>query len=276
MFHILSGVPTMMKWVIALFAVLVQLSCASALKKQCQTTNWFQHGQAVAMSGRRLDADDLASRCESEGVHASAADLDLGFKSGMQNYCKPEIVYATGRDGQFFTDDFCDPNQMRLLKQKHTEGVKEFCQAENGYSVGAAGKVYNKICPGAMEKAWLPRYKKGRKVYLGNEVLSRERQINDLETDISQYERQRLEKSHELSMLSANSKRQQFVTKINPDGSKTTELQTIEDPNIQTQLNNVRWDMNSIERRIETSRSEQKKLRDQMFELKKEQSSLEE
>ncbi|HEX4925333.1 MAG TPA: hypothetical protein VFV50_14660, partial [Bdellovibrionales bacterium] len=87
---------------------------------------------------------------------------------------------------------------------------------------------------------------------------------------------ERRRKSHELSLLLSAPKRQEFVTKTNADGSHSTELRTVEDPNLENQKRNMQWDLDSLDRKIVQSRNEQKKLRDEMFDLKKEQAALEE
>jgi hypothetical protein len=255
---------------------LIHLSCASALKKECKATNWFEHGQKVAMSGKRLSADDFAARCEGEGVHANSADLDLGWKSGNQNYCKPEVVYSTGRNGQFFTEEFCEPNELRRLKVRHAEGVKEYCQPENAYSVGANGVVYNNICPKEMEKNFLAKYRKGRKTFLGNEILKREKQIMDLDNDISVMDQKRRSRSTDLMMLANRGPRTELVSVTNPDGTISTQVRQVEDPAVEQQKRDAQWDINSYERKIDGARAEQKKLRTESFDLKKEQNSLEE
>ncbi|MEQ1877753.1 MAG: DUF2799 domain-containing protein [Bdellovibrionia bacterium] len=263
----------MIRWLVLPVGFLL-LSCASALKKQCEGTNWFQHGYNVAMSGKRLTGDQFSGQCEKEGVHPNANQLDVGFKAGMANYCKEEIVYATGKEGQFFSDDFCDPGMLRVLRAKHAQGVAEFCETDNGYAFGASGKTYNQICPKTQEKPFLVQYRKGRKVFLSNEISRREKQIVDLDGEIATLSSQRMRKNSELMFLEARPKRQEYVTKVNPDGSKSVEVKTVEDPDVESGKRNLQWDLNSLDRKIEDGRNDQKKMRTEIFDLKKEQGTL--
>ena len=56
------------------------VSCASYFtKRDCNKTNWFAHGQKVALRGQRVDADDYVKQCERVEANINYADMDLGF-----------------------------------------------------------------------------------------------------------------------------------------------------------------------------------------------------
>src|SRR5690606_34111458 len=98
-----------MKSKILVLSTLVLLaSCASELKRRCQGTNWFEYGQSVALSGKRLNADNFAAQCKKENVEVDEAQLDVGFKAGMGRYCTAAGATDTGRKGDVFNDDLCD------------------------------------------------------------------------------------------------------------------------------------------------------------------------
>src|SRR5690606_32054551 len=103
---------------------------------------------------------------------------------GMANYCRPEVVYATGKKGEFFNPELCGGSNLSLLGQKHREGVNVFCQQDNGYSFGASGKKYNQICPKELESAFLTEYRRGRKVYLDELILQKQQQLNQKEREL--------------------------------------------------------------------------------------------
>lgn len=69
-------------------------------RKECERTNWFQHGYDVAMKGKRLDADEHVKTCQSVEAKMSWGDLDTGFKAGMAKYCTEDNVFAVGKSGK--------------------------------------------------------------------------------------------------------------------------------------------------------------------------------
>ncbi|MBK25725.1 MAG: hypothetical protein CME70_17130 [Halobacteriovorax sp.] len=51
-------------------------------------------------------------------------------------------------------------------------GIKSYCTPENGYRVGVEGKTYQKVCPIRMEKAFLAKYRLGKKIYDNIQTLN--------------------------------------------------------------------------------------------------------
>lgn len=175
-----------MKLIMLIFLALNLTACASYMtRKSCEATNWYDYGQKVAMEGRRLSGDQFILECyKAEGDVAESA-LDQGFKSGMERYCQPETVFQTGKAGNFFSTEMCTGQGMNVLLIKHRQGVLEFCQKSNGYSAGAKGKAYNKICPAQLEAQFMPEFNRGRKRYLATLVDENEKEISTLDRDLS-------------------------------------------------------------------------------------------
>ncbi len=62
------------------------------------------------------------------------------------------------------------------------KGVREYCEANNGYDVGVSGYGHNNVCPDDQREAFLAAYHDGRQLYLARS------EVNDLEQAISQRE----------------------------------------------------------------------------------------
>lgn len=250
-------------------------SCTSALKKQCESTNWFEHGYAVAMSGKPLNSDDLSRNCKKEDYPISESQLDLGFKAGMANYCKPEIVFETGKKGEKLNLEFCNPSEERKLTAKHQEGVAVFCDPSNGYPVGTSGRLYNNICPKNLEKPFLKEFTRGRKVYLAQSILEKEAQVNDLESSVSHHESEKNRLMLELATLPSGS----VTTRqsVYDPNTRSYHEQTVTqaDPNTESRRNSLKWDIDRENSSIRDIRSKQSTLRAQILEMKREKESIE-
>lgn len=179
-----------MKWmqrVLLIFFAFELVSCASYFKrKDCESTNWFQYGENVALEGRRLSGDQFITECFQADADVAEADLDRGFKSGLEKYCQPETIFQVGKNGNFFSTEMCVGENLTLLRSRHSAGVLEYCQRSNGYSAGAKGKAYNKICPASLEAGFLPEFNRGRRRYLQTLISDNDKQISGLEREINQ------------------------------------------------------------------------------------------
>lgn len=164
-------------------------ACASYFKrKQCEKTNWHDHGYNVAMSGKRLDADDFIKECQRVEAQFSFQEADQGFKDGMGKYCSLDGAFESGRVGKPFNFQMCDGLPMRSMKARFLEGTKIYCQTDNGYPVGASGASYENVCPKDMELSFLKEFRKGRKTYLGTFISEKEKEMADLQRDIDRRE----------------------------------------------------------------------------------------
>ncbi len=163
--------------------------CVSAFKKACENTNWYEHGKKVAMSGVRFNADSFAKKCEAEDVYVDYQAIDLGFKAGMSKYCKPETVFQTGKSGKEFNPDLCDGSNLKVLRAKHEAGVRVYCKPENAHRLGSSGAGFNKICPGDLEPEFIKKYSEGRKKYLSELAVQKEKELRLLRSQERQVNR---------------------------------------------------------------------------------------
>ncbi|AGH95970.1 DUF2799 domain-containing protein [Pseudobdellovibrio exovorus] len=222
-------------------------SCASYFKrKDCESTNWFDYGQKVALDGRRLTGDQFILECRQAEANISDSDLDRGFKSGLAKYCQPETIYQVGRNGQFFSSEMCIGENLTLLRTRHLEGVTAYCQKSNGYSAGSAGHPYNKICPSGLEPEFLKEFNRGRKRYLNVMITENDRQISSLEREISSAE-------SELRLRRLEMQRYQLSASQNEQAME--------------RYNSLSSQVRNLEYTVSNKRSEQNKLREQNRQL---------
>ncbi|MFN7904120.1 MAG: DUF2799 domain-containing protein [Pseudobdellovibrionaceae bacterium] len=246
-------------------------SCASLIKKSCESKNWYQHGYDLAMTGKRPAGDVIVEQCKKVET-ISESDLDRGFKAGMWDYCKPEIVRTKGKEGEFFNFDFCDPGQLGMLKQTHSSGVKEYCAVDNGFTAGAKGKPYNNICPKNAEKAFVKEFNKGRKSFLSARVKENKSRIEDLDKRSSDLAQQKMQTQIQLSYIPAPQTIRERT--LNPVNNMWEERTRTEDPNA-----NKRFELESKVRSLDQQAHEQKtesdKLKNETYQLEREVATFE-
>lgn len=264
-----------MKKYVLLISVGLLFGCASALKKQCESTNWFDHGFQFAMTGKRLNADPFIEQCKKEDVDVREAELDLGFKAGMQNYCKPEVVYITGKNGESLNIDFCDPSQAKILQKKHADGIEQYCQKDNGYSVGSSGKIYTQVCPKDLEANFLKEYRRGRKVYLGQTILNREQENNELERQANDLQSENQRKMHEMAMVPPNQVPHFWPSMSIADQSAEQQRVDRENTDLNYRRQNIQFEINENNNKIVNIRGKQTENRNQIFEMRKEKEAIE-
>jgi hypothetical protein len=229
-------------------------SCSSCgLKGQCEKTNWYQKGFDIAQTGERINNDSFTQSCRKEDYEVNESQLDVGFKAGMAHYCLPDVVFSTGKKGQFFTTDFCDPNELKTLNQKHKDGVAEFCKPESAYQFGAQGGVYNQICKNDNESQFLPEYQKGRKKYLSILISENENRISELNRDIDNLESSKGRTQSELNGLN-------FRGRVSADSKADLELQDRIN-SLNTQIRNYDYSISSKRKEMDQIRNTNSRLR---------------
>ncbi|MCB0366226.1 MAG: DUF2799 domain-containing protein [Bdellovibrionaceae bacterium] len=244
-------------------------SCASYfLRKECNKTNWFSHGQKVAMSGKRLDADDYVKSCQKVEAEIHWGNLDRGFKSGMDDYCKPQSAYGVGKKGENFNYDMCSSSDVPKLKTAYNKGIVAYCKPDNGYRVGAQGQAYQNVCVEQDEEAFLKRYYEGRKVYLTTQIENKEAEIKALDAKIAEGERERNNLTFRLRRVPLVQKK--AVTKAS---AGQQQLSPAEEAAIR-QREELTDDIRRVERSIKSARNQQDSLRKEIGSLKTERNSL--
>lgn len=239
------------------------VSCVSYFKrKDCEQINWYDYGQKIAMSGKRLEADQLLNDCRKVEAEIGESKLDLGYKSGRDRYCTMDEIYNTGKGGHSFSYELCDHLSRQKVKEKHLEGVLVFCKPDNAYAFGVKGGVYEKVCPENKELFFLKEYNRGRKIFLEASVKNNEIEIADLEKNIFQLYRDKEFKMMSLAHLPAL-----------PLNSKSDAKSTVVDP-YQQERNKLQNDVNSILVQIRAAESKKEKLKEENRQMRQEAMAL--
>jgi hypothetical protein len=174
-----------MKYILMAVVALNLVACASYFKrKECESTNWFEHGKGVALRGEWLNSDKLVGECRKVEAEMSESQLDLGFKNGMQKYCTADNSYKTGKNGDAFSRDLCEGPEINMLIGQYRKGINDYCAKTNGQTAGASGKKYQNVCPKELEPAFLVEYRKGRKRYVQSMIDTRQEDVRNLESKI--------------------------------------------------------------------------------------------
>ncbi len=244
-----------------LFLSIIQVSCTSYFtRKDCESKNWFDYGYQVAMSGKRLNSDDYLSACRKVDADIQEAQLDLGFKSGMSNYCKPDIVFASGKKGQFFNTEFCDPGQIKMLSTKHQEGVRVFCEPSSGFTFGSGGGVYNQICPKEGEEAFLKEYRRGRKRFLSASIGENQKRIQKIDSDVQLSTLHKSGVENDLKIIEAVQ-----LVRSNPVAPNNVETDPTE-----VKKRDLRTKINQYDNEIRSLNMNKSKLQEQIYSMEKE------
>lgn len=252
-------------------------SCASYFKrKECEKTNWFQHGQDVAMRGQNLENDPFLNQCRKVEADIGESALDQGFKKGRANYCEPQTVFITGKKGEPFSADMCDGGNLKVLRQKHLQGVREYCLPSNGETAGATGNPYKNVCPKDMESAFMPEFKKGRKKYLHAQVVSREGEVQDIDREIADLDRQRQRKMYELAAMgNGGSKTITRTRRVGPTGvSVQDQVSVTEDDSAKQARDELKREIDQLDWQIKQKRNAQSEVREQVRQLRAEMLTL--
>ena len=139
------------------FSVFPLIVSCSMLKRKCEKTNWFEYGKGVALTGKRLSADEFYNQCIEKEAEINEVSADQGFKQGLDIYCAPEAPYDYGKLGKPYNFKFCDHINISEMKSLHMKGLRVYCQPSNGYPEGIKGEAYNKLCPCLLYTSPSPR-----------------------------------------------------------------------------------------------------------------------
>lgn len=232
-----------------IFSTLFLSSCASYfVRKDCEKKNWYQIGYDAALRGDRISNDETVNTCRKAEAEISESQLDVGFKAGMSRYCQPDGVFQTGKNGDLFNTDFCEPGQISMLRKKHEDGLKAYCT--DGMTAGLSGKKYKNVCQPQQEKAFLPEYRKGRKKYLQGMIQNVEVKMRDSSAEIDKLSYEKRINDGRLSVLP-------YVKAGTPDPYQA-ERQNLNDRSwsLSSQINQLTAQKNKLQVELDTYKQE--------------------
>ncbi len=74
---------------------------------------------------------------------------------------------------------------LALYQRGHANGLKQFCTADNGFSLGRAGRNYNNVCPPDLNGRFLAGYETGRELHALSADISRmQNDVRDMQTEL--------------------------------------------------------------------------------------------
>lgn len=135
-------------------AAVLATGCASMSEEECRYVDWRTVGYEDGAAGRPASRlGDHRRACADHGVTPDLA------------------AYTAGREA----------------------GMREFCQASNGYRVGASGQVYYGTCPADLAPAFERGYDTGRELFVRKQrvadtdaaIAARQAEIRGLEDDLA-------------------------------------------------------------------------------------------
>ena len=124
--------------------------CASMSADECLTGDWYAIGYEDGSRGSTADA--LGNRRKACAKHGVSPDFQ---------------AYQTGRD----------------------EGLKQYCQPQRGFNVGASGGRYNGVCPAHLEPNFLDAFRTGSQLHtLRSNVNNANYAISSKEAELERIE----------------------------------------------------------------------------------------
>jgi hypothetical protein len=117
----------------------------------------------------------------------------IGYEDGSRGYTADQIGNrrtACAKHG--VTPDF------QSYQSGRAEGLKEFCQPQRGFNLGAAGGRYNGICPAQLEPGFLDAYRNGSQLHAlrsnvnaaNHAITAKQNELDDIQGTIRTKEAQ--------------------------------------------------------------------------------------
>jgi len=128
---------------------------------------------------------------------------------------------------------------LALYQHGHADGLKQFCTADNGFSLGRAGRGYNNVCPPDLNGQFLAGYETGRELHaLSSDISRMQNDVRDMQTE-----------------LDGSTKRQQNVENLLVSGTiSASTRKSLLDQVKQMQTNNTALQISIRETELEAAR----------------------
>lgn len=164
--------------------------CASALKKQCETQNWYEYGKARSSSGQTLESDPYPNSCLTEEISPNQAEIQKGFEDGRKNYCKVDTFQVAGLNGDLSpADTICAAAERANYSKSYLKGLEAHCTKQGAYKRGLAAKPNHKICNPKLQMSYDQNYQLGFSQYLKKEISTREIRNLQIEQRLDQIQK---------------------------------------------------------------------------------------
>ena len=190
--------------ILLILSVIFLSSCSTFLQRRsCNSTDWYSHGFGIGQRGAHLDRDSHLIKCRQVEAEVNEAEVLRGHQEGLAQYCSPERANNVGRRGLKLDISICSEETISDLIESHRKGLEFYCTTINAFRLGSEGKSYNRVCGEFDEEAFLAEYRRGRKIYLQNQISERERWILSIDRQLISLESDRAQLTNQLMSLSA-------------------------------------------------------------------------
>jgi len=143
-----SPTPTSAGLLVLLLGVFLLPGCATLSEEECLTADWRMIGYEDGVKGQ--SGAQIGQHREACADHGVTPDMD---------------AYRQGRE----------------------EGLRQYCQPENGYRMGARGASYGGICPSDTADVFRAAYLEGKHLFeLSSSVRRTENKIRSKEQELQQ------------------------------------------------------------------------------------------
>jgi len=179
---------TKFKTILAVLLSLMAGGCATLDKSECLEADWKIIGLEDGARGRHL--------------------------SYIGNHRKACAEYGVKPD-------------LALYERGHANGLKQFCTADNGFSLGHAGRTYNNVCPPALSGQFLAGYDTGRELHaLSSDIGRMQNDVRTMRTELdeSKKRQENVENLLVSGAISANT-RQSLLDQVKQMQTNNTALQ---------------------------------------------------
>lgn len=196
-------------------------SCAYPTKSDCESFNYAQLGYDAGRDGKMKEAElqQWQQKCSTKhGVEVNSQHFNAGYAKGLQYFCSPKKAFSLAIEGEVYVYPAqCVEIDEAPYKTSYFRGLQQFCTYEGGMNAGLKGVEYLGICRDSNEEPFMKGYNIGfqRKTVrdmatmkaqiddLQHELLQKNNQINDLQSQVHRLESDLDQKDSEITILKA-------------------------------------------------------------------------
>ena len=160
------------------------LSCGTMSLEDCQTINWNGIGFDLADNGKKIDELSESTRekirtCKSKySVSEDKSALYSGYSKGLKSHCSRDNGYKMGASGKLISP-LCNTKEHKGYFASYKRALRRYCTYYGGYDQGISGGEYMNNCPRAKAAKFLRGLDAGRSALM-------EKQQNNLEETIEE------------------------------------------------------------------------------------------
>ncbi len=171
-----------MKKVNVLFLVVIIFSltaCAQWNVKKCSGTSWYEEGKRVGSETKPMNAMYSAqAECRRLGVAVDMRAYEMGWKEGLRQTCNAQRGYELGASGANRASFNCPAPFDKDFYQAFDQGIRKYCSSPK--LAFAKGRAGEPMpnCPGDLQAGFAADYQRG--LALHEQVQALQNRIDEL------------------------------------------------------------------------------------------------